>query len=68
MEAVVARPELTSQSGHGLRGVLDNAPAVVGFVSLHIVEEVVGEDCLLSSDEVLLLLVLNITEMHPSAE
>ena len=24
--AVVAGPELTSESGHGLRGVLDNAP------------------------------------------
>ena len=41
---------------------------MVRLVSLHIVKEVVCEDSLLSSNEVLLLLVLNVTEVYPAAK
>ena len=41
---------------------------MVGLVSLNIIEEVVSEDCLLSCNEILLLLVLNVAEVNPSVE
>ena len=68
MVAVEAGPELVAQGGHSARCVLDYAPAEVGLVGRDLIEEVVGEDGLLSCNEVLLLLVLDWASVHPSVK
>jgi len=68
LEAIVARPELAAQGSNRLRSVLDDAPAELGLVVAHVVEEVACEHRLLARNHILLLLVLHCAEVHPTLQ
>ena len=68
VESIVAGPKLGSKSCNSFCSVLDDAPAEVWFISTDIVEESVRENGLLARNQILLLLVFNLTEVNPTIQ
>lgn len=68
VERIVAGPKLRSESCNSLCSVLDNAPAEVRFISTDIVQKFVRENGFLARNQILLLLVFNLTEVNPTIQ
>ena len=68
MVSIVAWPQLASQGGDALGGILNDAPALVGSVSGDWVEEVVGVDSFETLDLFYLFFALRLAGVLPSIQ